>query len=749
MASDTITKLLQSVYDKVKGLLEIDRFYVAMYDRRRGRLEFPLVVEGFEAEPGTWPRRAIQSFAASPDDGVEVLCPDWVIAQGKAVLCEQDLPSKFAAGSAKYWPSEGEHPLSWLGVPLLAEEQILGALVVENRRKAGAFEQKIGLLTTVARQAAIALANARLRDRLERQIANLNALYEMGQILTGSIRLGEAEIVAVIHQQASRMMDTQNMYIALYDDGTDEVQFALAYLAGEPVDTATAKGWGPRQGGKGRTEWIIHNQKPLLDKTKAESEAWYAEPGREEYIGQPFASWVGVPMMARNKVLGGIATYHASEEYVYDEDDVQVLTMLANQAAVALENARLFQGAEWARQLTALHEVGVKITSQLELDEVLGSVVDNANQILSADFSTLFPYDREQDRFEKGIRRGKVAVEPSIPSTTGFAAHIVKSQQAVFTEDAEQESGVKPTFIEQKRVKSFAGVPLVSKGKSVGILFVNYLETHSFSPQEKETVRLLANQAAAALENTRLHEQLLDEERKRIEAEKWGHLGRIAGSLAHRIGNKGGMIRLCVNELENRLESLGLADDQAKDDLETIQRSNQYLLNLSEFLFRPLQAASEKLEKTDIKLYLEDAIRSTNLPDDVILETEYDEDIPRIPASKYFVEVFMELVDNAVESMRSSQEKKLRISVKPVSEWIEIRFADTGRGIDVEDKDAVFELFARITDERLAEQRDHQGFGLWWVKTYLTGIGGSISYESEPGKGTTFFVRLPRGKSNG
>ena len=277
---------------------------------------------------------------------VEILWPDWVIAQRKPVLCEQNLPAKFEAGRAEYWPPDGPRPISWLGVPLLAEQQVLGALVVENRRQSGAFGKKVGLLTTVARQTAVALANARLRERLERQIANLNALYEMGQTLTGSIHLGEAEIVALIHQQASRMMDTQNMYIALYDDETDEVQFALAYLGGEPVVTATVKGWGLRRGGKGRTEWIIHHRQPLLDKTKAESEEWYTEPGRAEYIGQPFASWVGVPMMARDKALGVIATYHASEEYVYDEDDVQVLTMLANQAAVALENARLYANME-------------------------------------------------------------------------------------------------------------------------------------------------------------------------------------------------------------------------------------------------------------------------------------------------------------------------------------------------------------------------------------------------------------------
>lgn len=345
VASNNITRLLQSVHDKLRGLLEMDRFYVALYDRRRGRLEFPLVVEQrggrAKAEQIAWPERAVHLFEPLPDDEARVLWPDWVVVQGKTVLCDQDLP-KLKPGSVKYWPPVGKPPLSWLGVPLVAEERILGALVVENQRKAGVFGQQVGLVTTVARQIAIALANTRLRERLERQVGNLNALYKMGQELTASIQLSEQQIIGMIYKWASQVMDTKNMYIALYDEQTDEVRFALAYRDDRQVDIESEEGWQPRRAGKGRTEWIIHHRQPLLDETRVESEAWYKEPGREEYIGQPFASWVGVPMITGDKVLGVIATYHASTEYVYDEDDVQVLKMLANQAAVAIEKGRLY-----------------------------------------------------------------------------------------------------------------------------------------------------------------------------------------------------------------------------------------------------------------------------------------------------------------------------------------------------------------------------------------------------------------------
>jgi CheY-like chemotaxis protein len=96
----------------------------------------------------------------------------------------------------------------------------------------------------------------------------------------------------------------------------------------------------PRSGGYGKLEWIIRNQEPLLFATRDESMAWYTQPVQMEYIGQPFASWIGVPMIIGKYVLGAIAAYDRSEEYLYDEIDVEALSRMAKQAALALERAR-------------------------------------------------------------------------------------------------------------------------------------------------------------------------------------------------------------------------------------------------------------------------------------------------------------------------------------------------------------------------------------------------------------------------
>ena len=106
------------------------------------------------------------------------------------------------------------------------------------------------------------------------------------------------------------------------------------------------KGYQPRPFGKGKTEAIIQSRKPIFHPTKADAEAWYNRPEHYAYDPGILPSWVGVPMIIGDKVLGVIATYHPEKEYVYSESDVEILQAMANIAAIALENARLYRELE-------------------------------------------------------------------------------------------------------------------------------------------------------------------------------------------------------------------------------------------------------------------------------------------------------------------------------------------------------------------------------------------------------------------
>lgn len=231
-----------------------------------------------------------------------------------------------------------EDTRSEMATPILRAQNLLGVIGIESPSVAAFSGSDTELVESLAGLVATAIDNDNARWRELREV-----IGRLGLSLAEDIQPGESDILRLIFTQASKLMDTSNMYIALYDTNTDTVSFGLAYREGMLVNTESEAGWQPRRAGAGLTEWIIHNQQPLLNRNRMESEEWHRQLGRKEYIGQTFACWIGVPMIAKGKVLGVIASYHPTREYVYDEDDLQLLLMLASYGAVAIDNARISQ----------------------------------------------------------------------------------------------------------------------------------------------------------------------------------------------------------------------------------------------------------------------------------------------------------------------------------------------------------------------------------------------------------------------
>lgn len=217
-------------------------------------------------------------------------------------------------------------------LPLVFEDEMIGILNLGLMSVHKFSPNDKQMLELFAHQAAIAIENACLFEQINRKLQEQHAVNQVGQKLTASIALNEKQITTLIYEQASALMHTDNLYVALYEQSTDMVRFPLMFVDGEPDYVE------PRRDGKGRTEYIIHTKKPLLIKTKTESDAWYKAPKRKEYIGESFASWLGVPMTIGDQVIGVIATYHKTDDFVYDEDNQEILQAIASQAAIALQN---------------------------------------------------------------------------------------------------------------------------------------------------------------------------------------------------------------------------------------------------------------------------------------------------------------------------------------------------------------------------------------------------------------------------
>jgi signal transduction histidine kinase len=261
----------------------------------------------------------------------------WVASTGEPFLAPD------VSQEPRYIAMIGSETRSELIVPIKTKGDVIGVLDVQSDRLNAFDESDLVMLQALANQAAIAIENARLFDERERRIDEMAVLNEVGRAISSTLQLDE--LLDLIYHQVGQVMDATNLYIALYDKDEDWVTFPL-YVEGGQARPASRG----RKVGRGLTEHIIRSRQPLLLPDHVDERM--QELGIE-VIGAPAKSWLGVPMIAGDEVLGVIAVQSYTTENVYDEGHLNLLPTIAAQAAIAIENARLY---EQARQLAVMEE---------------------------------------------------------------------------------------------------------------------------------------------------------------------------------------------------------------------------------------------------------------------------------------------------------------------------------------------------------------------------------------------------------
>ena len=392
MNTERMTAILNSVSQRVEKLVPSGRFYVVLYDPKENQLSFPLVRDG-EKDLSTWDARPCGS-----DDTL----PDLVIVKAKSMLYENDLLSRFEIGEIDYWPDEKNIPYSWLGVPLVVGEQVLGALVVESWQKTYSFNKNDETtLATVARQAAIALENIRIYEQLEnaneqlkRRADNLRVLNDVGRQLASGLAKQEKEILDLTRDGVAKLkMDTSDMYIALYDPDPDRpdtaeeiygmLRFALEFQDGKPISTKS------RLAKNGLAEVVIRTKQSFHppDVQKA-----HFELGQTHTRPIP-RSWMGIPLVSEGRVFGVIVLRNYKFENAYTADDEEILEILAGQSAIALQNLRLYKAEKLAQeQKSATENMAIMSFTAAEfahkMNNLAGTIpikIDMAESLLDAD----------------------------------------------------------------------------------------------------------------------------------------------------------------------------------------------------------------------------------------------------------------------------------------------------------------------------------------------------------------------------
>ena len=389
--------------------------------------------------------------------------------------------------------------VSTLTLPFKMDTDSWGILEIESdpdKRILSQDDQQ--LVKQVVDQLALALENANLFQQTQIRSEELAILNEMGQAFTSNPDINV--IIENIYKFSSRLLDTENFYIALYDNETDEVTFPLAIDYGKRVS------YPPRRSGQGLTEYALKLGKPLLLVDNV------TERSREigvDVIGDEFQSWLGVPMVLGGKSLGLICVQSYIQQKAFSINSQNLLTAIAGQAVIALQNARLLiETRQRNEELSTLNEIIGSASQTLSIDEILEDVLSKVLSTLNINAGLISMFSRSkkllETRVSKNIPEDLLKSFAKLELHGALEAAVFNTEDVIIIEDFHKGAPMDVSELLDHGFQAFVGVPLEAHNEILGTLCA-----FSTAPIDikTNTIRLLhsvGRQIGFAIDNARL-----------------------------------------------------------------------------------------------------------------------------------------------------------------------------------------------------------------------------------------------------
>ena len=696
---------------------------------RELRTQFPRPLDRDTASGRTILDRAVQHFpdVAAPDVPVGV----------KAISSETGMRAILAA-------------------PMLREGAAIGAIVL-TRSYSGPFSNKlIVLLQTFADQAVIAIQNVRLfnetKDALERQTATAEILKVISSSPTdvqpvfniiGALaeRLCVADVSVV-----SRFDGELIQLVAIHgvaEEGAAQVRRAFPMLAED--ETVTARAF--------RNAAVIHVADVLDDPD-------YGQKGVARAAG--YRACLGVPMLRERQVIGVIFVARTTPGYFADTQ-VELLKTFADQAVIAIENVRLFKELETrtealtrsVEEMRALGEVGQAVSSTLDLDTVLAAIIKHAVELSKVDAGgTIYEFDEAAGVFvpranhgvsdsyvrtlrESQLRLGETAV--------GLCA-VNRSPYQVPDVDTGEDSRMRETLLKEG-IRAVLAVPLLREDRVIGALVIRRRVAGEFPPSVVTLLQALAGQSVLAIQNAHLFREIAEKGRQLEVASQLK--SQFLANMSHELRTPLNAI-IGVTEMLHE-DAVELKRDDDLEPLERVLRAARHLLALINDILD-----LSKIEAGKIDLHLESFAIAPLITDVVqtiaTMATRNDNKVVvECPDRIGMMNADQTRIRQALLNLASNANKFTEHGTVTISagrtteagrEWVTMAVADTGIGLTREQMGKLFQDFVQA-DASITRKYGGTGLGLAISRRFCQMMGGDITVASEPGRGSTFTIRVP------
>jgi diguanylate cyclase (GGDEF)-like protein/putative nucleotidyltransferase with HDIG domain len=378
---------------------------------------------------------------------------------------------------------------SVVAISLQAKEQAFGVLLLgtpDTRRFAPA---EYRLLLALGHQIGMAVENSYLVQQTSRRSEELHVLNEIGRALSST--LNKEELFTRVWEELRRLFDVENFYIATLDPVRDEVCFHLEMIDGVRMPKRT------RRAGNHLTEFVIRTRQPVLirDNYVAQAKKLGVEPIRSK------GCFCCVPLVAYDRAIGAMAVF-SDADHVFDEGHLELLRVLASEASIAMENARLFHEERTkARHLSLLNTISRNAIATLNPDEMLAKIAEQLEAGLTYDHIGigLLDYSTREVivQAEAGKRRG--ALGQRIPLGSGLIGVVARNGQlSTYDAGLPADAGLKPLLPE---TLGAIALPIFYADQLHGILYIESSQPADFSDEDMLLLRTLADLIAGALHN--------------------------------------------------------------------------------------------------------------------------------------------------------------------------------------------------------------------------------------------------------
>ncbi len=655
---------------------------------------------------------------------------------------------------------------SRINLPLHSGKQIIGSLNLSWTHTNGFDKAHFPLFQQTATAIALALERSKLFDAIKHWAHQLSILHELGRQITGLVDVRELSRTAVTHLSQS----LNYLSVSLY---------AVDHLAQEVILEAVV---GPNSQhltpGKYRQklgEGLIGRaaqtgERQLVNDTLNHPDfvACSCFDVRSELI---------IPLRAGDTIVG-VLNVDSDKENSFGDSDVSILTIAADQLAIALSKAQLFneinqRTAELEQrnqELEAIHRIGKALAGTLDIQEVYRIIFREIVQnVLDSPHFTIARLDEETQIFfcEFSIVDGEEvspASFPPMPFGDGPMSETARTRKGRIVNLEKiipplEKKGRVVRIGDERRPKSGICVPLISGDKMLGVMYIQHYKAQAYSQADLTLLSMLANQASMAIENAQLYlqaQQHADELEHRV-ADRTRELAEANERLQELDRLKSKFVADVSHELRTPITNLNLYLDLIEQGNPDKQR--QYIAILRKQAGRLADLIEDTLNLSRIELgrgrvtfhsfAFNDVVESVIAAHQpsitaagLTLITDLSPDLPKLYGERnQLAQVVANLVGNAINYTSSG-------SIRVATQWdakaeeILLVVADTGIGINPEEASLLFDRFYR--GQQVSQSNiPGTGLGLAIVKEIVDLHGGSVTVDGRPGEGATFTVRFP------